>query len=96
MLFIIYIDNVIKEVAEHQPLANVLAYAEDISPLDNTEENLKNHIISKFECFKQHELKLNLDKTEILNRSKITTNIYLGDIKIIQVPALVSYFMKTD
>ena len=65
----------------------MLTYADDIAQPDNSEEDLQIHLISGFECFKRHGHKLNLDKTEILvhNRSKITT-IYLGNIKIKQVP----------
>ena len=47
-----YIDLVIKEVAEHQPLTNVLTYADDIAQLDDSNKDLQNHLISGFECFK--------------------------------------------
>ncbi|XP_067940333.1 uncharacterized protein [Watersipora subatra] len=45
LLFIMYLDLIIKEVADTQPLTNVLAYAADIAQLDKSEEELQNHLM---------------------------------------------------
>ena len=45
LLFIMYIELLIREVAENQPLTNVLANADDVEQLDNSEEGLQNHLI---------------------------------------------------
>ena len=87
LLFIMYFDCVIKEVAGEQPSTGALAYADDIAQLDKSEGDLQQHLEMWHSCFNKYGLKLNLDKTEVivLNRSKINTNIRLVNSRIRQV-----------
>lgn len=87
LLFILYLDQVIHEVAKEQPVMNVLAYADDIAQLDSSEQDLQEHLNKWHECFTKYGLKLNIQKTEVvvLARSRINTNTSLNNQTIKQV-----------
>lgn len=48
LLFIMYLNLAIKEILEHQLVTNVLAYANYLAQLDQSEEDLQNHLTSWF------------------------------------------------
>ena len=87
LLFIMYLDLVIKEVAVNQKTTNILAYADDIAQLAETEDQLQRYMLLWDSSFNRHGLKLNYKKTEVivLSRRSTIVNIVLQDQTLNQV-----------
>jgi len=87
LLFIMYLDLVIKEVARGQPTTDILAYADDIAQLATKHEELQKLMTLWDKTLTNYGLKLNKNKTEILvlSRTNLTANIQLSDITLKQV-----------
>ena len=67
ILFVLYMDLVIKEVHQNNPDNDfVLAYADDIAQTATSIEKLQERMTRWNESFNKYNLKLNLKKTEVL------------------------------
>ena len=87
LLFIMYMDMVIREVATTQEHHNyILAYADDIAQTAASEGELADMMNVWQAAFNKYHLKLNLLKTEVktMGRSHQTLNI-IGDHTLNQV-----------
>ena len=87
LLFILYLDLVIKEVAKEQRTTNILAYADDIAQLATTEDELQNYMTLWDNTLSKYGLKMNRKKTEILviNRGHLDVTITIGGSRLNQV-----------
>ena len=88
LLFIMYMDLVIREVATTQGDHNyILAYADDIAQTAASEGELADIMNVWQAAFNKYHLKLNLLKTEVMmmGRSHQTLNIKIGDHTLNQV-----------
>ena len=89
LLFILYMDLVIKEVhgINDNDKQFILAYADDIAQTAATKEELEKCMTTWNTAFTKYQLKLNLMKTEVvvINRTPSQVRITLHDIEIKQV-----------
>jgi exonuclease III len=96
LLFIMYLDLVIKEVAVDQRTTDILAYADDIAQLADTEEMLQRRLLIWDKTFEKYGLKLNYKKTElvVLCRSNVQVSITLKN-QVIKQTSTFQYLGST-
>ena len=88
ILFVMYMDLVIKEVHQNNPDNDfVLAYADDIAQTATSIEKLRERMTRWNESFNKYNLKLNLKKTEVLvvSRTEKEAVVTLDEYQLNQV-----------
>lgn len=70
LLFIIYMDAIAKEANPQQEDINELIFADDHALIYKDKDNLQHHINSLNACCKKYNMKINIEKTELLTVNK--------------------------